>query len=215
MNARHYWKRIFLLIILCVWEGGCVYLEDPQTAYLSSEEELAVEIRGGYKGRFGNLLLEGLVNRPAMIYVDGNKAADAHNNRFTLEVQWDVGEPILIMAEDRQGNTKEIEFWPDREPPEKPENLRVIHVTPNSVEFEWNENDEPDIAGYKVYYGLKGSGAREVPGIVSDNKHEIVGLKNFIRGANRTFQFSLRAVDAMGNESQAISDVLEVTVPAE
>ena len=75
-----------------------------------------------------------------------------------------------------------------------------------------DENREEDINGYKLYYRLKGGSLQEVQETITDTRYEIVGLRNLIQGANKTFQFFLRAVDKMQNYSSE-SDILEVTLP--
>ena len=48
--------------------------------------------------------------------------------------------------------------------------------------------------------------------IIIDTKYDVVGLQGFVDGANRTFQFYLRAVDKMNNESDD-SNILEADLP--
>lgn len=213
MNKKKAFIFVAALFVCFPFYCGCAVMGETQPGLAVDTDELAVRIDNVYKNRFDDIIVKGWVSRPATIFVKDSEALAVEDNYFSIETHWDVGEPVVITAQDTEGNTKEIEFWPDREPPDKPENLRAIHVTSNSVEFEWNENREPDIKGYKVYYGLKGGGVREAPDIATDNKYEIIGLKNFVRGGNRTFQFYLRAVDMMDNESHNTSDILEVTIP--
>ena len=90
--------------------------------------------------------------------------------------------------------------------------LRTIRVSENTVELEWDESRDEDIKGYKLYYRLRGGSLIEVQELISGTEYEVVGLFNLIEGANKTFQFHLRAVDKMDNISEP-SDILEATLP--
>ena len=92
------------------------------------------------------------------------------------------------------------------------ENLRTTNISSDSIAIEWDENSEEDIKGYKFYYRLRGGSLQEIPEILEKNRYDVVGLQSMIDGANRTFQFYVRAIDKMNNESDD-SDVLEVDLP--
>jgi len=159
-----------------------------------------------------DLVILGKTDKPATITINGKPTTPQKNNTFKSEISWKKGKAVSIQAEDQNNNAGELNFFPDREPPEEPEGLQMLNTTTNSIEVRWDENDEKDLLGYKVFYLLKGGKIHEEKEIIEDEKYEVVGLSNFVVGANRTFQFFVRAVDRMHNESDD-SDILEVVLP--
>ncbi len=174
--------------------------------------QVKIEIIDAYIDDFGSVVLEGKTNRIATITVNGEKAALDGNNVFTASVTWRKGRPISVTAKDESGGSSKLDYFPDGESPEEPEGLSAINTSSNSIEIEWDENDEDDIKGYLFFYRLKGGSTKEVPEIIEDTKYEVVGLQGYVEGANRTFQFYLRAIDKMNNESND-SDILEADLP--
>jgi len=67
------------------------------------------------------------------------------------------------------------------------------------------KNDEEDIKGYRLFYRSQGGALKEVQDLIEDTKYDAVGLSSDV---SSTFQFYLRAVDKMNNESLD-SDILE------
>jgi len=174
--------------------------------------QVKAEITDAYVDDFGSVVLTGKTNRIAAVTVNGEKVALDGNNVFTASVSWKKGRSITIAAKDESGGSSEFDYFPDGESPEEPEGLSVINTSSNSIEIEWEENDENDMKGYRLFYRLKGGSTKEVPEIIEDTKHEVVGLQGFVEGANRTFEFFLKAVDKMNNESDD-SDILEADLP--
>ena len=174
--------------------------------------QVKIEITDAYVDDFGSVVLEGKTNRIATVTVDGEKVTLDGNNAFSASVAWRKGRPITIAAKDESGGSSERDYFPDGESPEEPEGLSVINTSSNSIEIEWDENNENDIKGYRFFYRLKGGSLKEVPDLIEDTKYEVVGLEGYVEGANRTFEFYLKAVDKMNNESDD-SDVLEADLP--
>ena len=171
-----------------------------------------IDITGAYIDDFGSVVLEGKTNRIAAVTVNGEKVALDGNNVFKASVSWKKGHSIPVAAKDESGGLSELDYFPDGESPRKPEGLGVVNASSNSIEIEWEENDEDDMKGYRFFYRLKGGSIKEVPELIEDTKYEVVGLQGQVEGANRTFEFYLRAVDKMNNESDD-SDILEADLP--
>ena len=182
------------------------------TASSAKGGQVRIEILDAYIDDFGSLVIKGKTNRIATVIVEGKKTALDGNNMFISSVSWKRGQSIVVAAKDESGISSELDYYPDGESPDEPEGLSVINKDSNSIEIEWDENDEDDIKGYRLFYKLKGGSAKEAPDIIKDTKYEVVGLASFVEGANRTFQFYLRAVDKMDNESDD-SDILETDLP--
>lgn len=95
---------------------------------------------------------------------------------------------LIVTAQDAVGNTRSAE-------------ITVILTTApaNSATLSWDSNTEPDIAGYRVYYGTspgnylqpKGSGI-----VVGGIGYVVSGLESGVR-----YYFSVTAYDTSGNES--------------
>ena len=81
-------------------------------------------------------------------------------------------------------------------------------ATGTSVTLAWNANPEPDIAGYKVYYGtVKGTYATKL------NVGNYTGCVISGLSSGKTYYFVATAYDKYGLESN-YSTVLSYTVPA-
>jgi len=166
--------------------------------------EIVITILDAYLDNFGSVVLKGTVDRESTVTIDKKKISPDDNNIFNVTASWKKGNPILITALGVDGGIGELDYFPDGEAPLKPERLRTINITSNSIEIEWDENDEDDIKGYRLFYRRQGGSLQEVPNLIEDTKHEVVGLA----GGSSTIEFYLRAVDKMNNESED-SDILE------
>lgn len=162
---------------------------------------------------FGSLIITGKIDKPAAsVFINDNKIRVTANQEFSATIYWKRGKQIVITAQDDIGNSGELVFYPDSEPPQEPTGLQAGNLTDNSAELDWNDNDEEDIKGYKIFYNLKGGSRQEVAEIIKKSEYEIVGLNNLIAGTNRTFQFYIKAVDRMENYSSS-SLIIEATLP--
>ena len=78
----------------------------------------------------------------------------------------------------------------------------VLHT--ESVEVEWNSNNEIDLAGYRVHYG---NSSREYTNSIdtgNTTEYTVLGLQG---GA--TYYFALTAYDYSGNESGYSDEIME------
>jgi len=193
-----------------------IQVEEEEKAQLTTAtdtadgSEIEITVLDAYLDNFGTVVLKGKTDKAATtVTVEGKYATLDENNIFTASVRWNKGDFIFITAKDESGSTGDLIYYPDGERPDKPESLRTINTTSNSVEIEWDENDEEDVKGYLLFYRRQGGSLKEVPDLIKDTKHEVIG---FGSGSSNTIEFYLRAVDKMNNESED-SDILEVTIP--
>ncbi|MCK5014480.1 MAG: fibronectin type III domain-containing protein [Candidatus Omnitrophica bacterium] len=210
-------KYVDGILKICQTEAGSE-IEAEKKAELAAAtdktkaSQVKIRITDASIDNFGSVVLVGKTNRIASVTVNGEKVALDGNNEFSASVAWKKGRSITIAAKDESGGLSELDYFPDGESPEEPEGLGVINTSSNSIEIEWDENNENDIKGYRLFYRLKSGSTKEVPEIIEDTQYEVVGLRGYVEGANRTFEFYLRAVDKMNNESDD-SDILEVVLP--
>jgi hypothetical protein len=186
--------------------------ELSETTGTTIDGQIQILVSNAYIDDFGTLVLEGMTNKAATVTIDGEQAPLDGRNIFKASVSWRKGRSITIIAKDASGGSNELDYFPDGESPEEPEGLSVISASSNSIEIEWEESNEDDIKGYRLFYRLKGGSTKEVPNLIEDTEYEVVGLEGYVDGSNRTFQFYLRAVDQMNNESDD-SDILEADLP--
>jgi len=176
-----------------------------EAALAAEAGEIIITIVDAYVDNFGSVVLEGTVDQKSTVTIDKRKIEPDDNNIFNATASWKKGNPILITALGVDGGIGELNYFPDGEAPDKPERLRTINITSNSIEIEWDENDEDDIKGYRLFYRSRGGSLKEVPDLIEDTKYDAVGLGS---GVSSTYEFYLRAVDKMDNESED-SDILE------
>jgi len=172
----------------------------------AADGQIEIRVVDAFLDDFGSLNLQGTVNRAASVTVDGKPAVLNRDNVFSASTDWKRGKSIAIEAA-ADGSRGTVDYFPDSEPPREPEGLRALNTTSNSVEIEWDDNREADMRGYRIFYRRQSGALKEVPGIVKDNRYEVIG---FLAGS--TVDFYLRAVDKMNNESED-SDILQVTLP--
>jgi len=170
---------------------------------------IRITILDAYLDDIGNVIIKGQTNKAATIAVNGTRTGVDENNQFTASFSWKKGTSIPIRAKDENGNSGDLKYFPDSEPPDAPENLTPISISSDSIEIEWDANEEEDIKGYRLYYQPAGKSLQEIPELITETRYEVVGLAKF--GVS-TFQFYLEAYDKMDNRSDK-SDTLEVTIP--
>lgn len=76
-----------------------------------------------------------------------------------------------------------------------------------SVTLTWNPNSEPDLAGYRLYYGKASRSYESIIDMGNQTKYTIVGLED-----GETYYFAVKAYNAIGYES-AFSDELRYPQP--
>jgi len=94
----------------------------------------------------------------------------------------------------------------DTFPPAAPTGLRAS-VAPGSIEITWQENTEPDLAGYRLYRAI-GSGPFERIAEIS----QIPSYSDYAVEAGKTYRYAVTAFDQSANESDR-SEPVEVTMP--
>jgi hypothetical protein len=166
--------------------------------------EIAITVLDAHVDNFGAVVLKGKVSQKATVSIHNKKIDLDDNNIFNATASWKKGSPILITAQGTDGSAGELNYFPDGEAPAKPLGLRTTNITSNSIELEWNENREEDLQGYRLFYRRLGDSWHEVPGLILNTKHDVVGLGGH---DSNTIEFYLRAVDKMNNESED-SDIL-------
>ncbi|MCF8365541.1 MAG: carboxypeptidase regulatory-like domain-containing protein [Bacteroidales bacterium] len=126
-----------------------------------------------------------------------------------FEVQADsIPNPIYLYAKSISGYAKcegQLILF-DTIPPAAPTNLSLM-IANASVHLLWNEVNEPDIAGYKVYFDTDSIppyngivtvwGEPSPVGVGKTDHHQVLGLFN-----DTTYYFTIIAVDVAGNESE-------------
>jgi len=186
--------------------------QEVASADTAGAGEIEITVLDAYIDDFGSVVLKGKTDRKATVIVDDKEIDLDADNIFTASLSWKKGDPILITAKDASRNSGELSFFPDGERPDAPRGLRTVNITSNGIEIEWDENDEEDVKGYRLFWNLKGGGLHELQELIPETKYDIVGLQSAVEGSNRTFEFYIRAVDKMNNESDD-SDILEATLP--
>ncbi len=94
---------------------------------------------------------------------------------------------------------------PDYTPPSPPTGVVVVNGD-NRVDLYWNENREPDVAGYNIYFSFSYSG-----------KYTLIGSSpyaNYIDDEavnGETYYYGITAYDFNGNESELSPDVIYST----
>ena len=92
-------------------------------------------------------------------------------------------------------------------PPIPPRELRAV-ATETSVELSWRPNEEPDLAGYRLY---RAEGTGELPA-ETGKLLTTPGATNRAVERGRAYRYAVTAIDQKGNES-ALSQPLTVDVP--
>jgi hypothetical protein len=89
-----------------------------------------------------------------------------------------------------------FDFTPrDVFPPAAPTGLNPT-VAPNSIELTWEQNTEPDLAGYHVYRAAPGSDFEKLADISL-----VPSFSDKTAERGKTYRYSITAIDQAGNES--------------
>lgn len=100
----------------------------------------------------------------------------------------------------------------DTDPPAVPEGFSVSSlaaIQQDSVEFTWEASAEPDLAGYKIFYGTtSGTYPDEVSAAADLTAEEVTDLTAATR-----YYFTIAALDEAGNESEKAAEVIVDTLP--
>jgi len=90
--------------------------------------------------------------------------------------------------------------------PAAPIGLRA-NAAPDSVELAWEQNQEPDVAGYRVYRALAGGAFEKIADV-----NQIPAYSDHQVEHGKTYRYALTAIDKTGNESSR-SEPAEVFYP--
>ncbi len=130
---------------------------------------------------------------------NGGSGRKNFGNKF---VSWSFGltlasgvNDVTVTARDAAGNTST-------------KTLRVTYtIATNAAVLVWNPNTEPDLAGYRVYYGTAPGAYQQVRGagvVVNDTTYTVTGLTSGAR-----YYFAVTAFDGSGNESDYSGEVIK------
>ncbi|MEN7547531.1 T9SS type A sorting domain-containing protein [Rapidithrix thailandica] len=134
-------------------------------------------------------------------YFSGNTVNDlaitlSTNANYSVFLKYDYyidGIGSFTVQEDFDININKTD--PDNEPPTIPSNLSASNITSNSLRLSWNaSSDNKGVSGYKVYQ----NGVYKTR--TSSTATTITGLSSCT-----TYNFSVRAYDASGNESGSVN----------
>ncbi len=85
----------------------------------------------------------------------------------------------------------------------------VQSATSNSATLHWAANQEPDLAGYRVYRGFQSGSYGESRNIGNTTTYQFANLEY-----GKTHYFAVTAFDSSGNESNPSSEVLKTIGPS-
>lgn len=98
----------------------------------------------------------------------------------------------------------------DTTPPADPTGLTATALSGTEIDLDWDDNGEPDLAGYDIYRdtspGVTTSPARLVASLVSTSSYLDTGLLT-----ETTYYYVVKAVDTTGNESLGTSNEASAT----
>lgn len=93
----------------------------------------------------------------------------------------------------------------DKFPPAAPTGLHAT-LSPSSIELTWQQNTEPDLAGYRVYRAVGSGPLRRIAEVSQIPSYSDHGVE-----AGKTYRYAVSAFDQSGNESDR-SAPIEVTM---
>jgi hypothetical protein len=86
---------------------------------------------------------------------------------------------------------------PDTTPPAPPAGLRIISSSSSQIDLTWNPNAEPDLGGYRVYYGTASRVYVSSINVGNVTTYSLTGLPS-----GQTYYIALTALDMLNNESE-------------
>src|SRR5262249_24905965 len=92
-------------------------------------------------------------------------------------------------------------LYKDTFAPATPANVRAT-TSAASVELSWDADDEPDLAGYRVYRSVDGGAFVKIADV-----NEIPAYSDRAVELGKTYRYALTAIDKDGNESGRSSAV--------
>lgn len=184
-------------------------IETKDTKVVLDTTPPRIEVVDAELDDLGYVTISGLTEELSIVIANDKEIFVSPKGEFEGEVKLPHNLRIKLVSEDRAGNVAELVFS-DTEYPDQPTGLSVTATYGDSVDLAWNENSEKDIKGYNVYYSLAGEFSDQLydPELIEDTTYTMVGL---ISG--NTYTIYIRAVDKMGNESDASEETVSATIP--
>lgn len=112
-----------------------------------------------------------------------------------------------VEAFDGKGNTSRSDtisvFVPDHTPPAMPKNA-VSRVESGKVSISWAKNTEDDLAGYRIYRGLKDNDENSMLLLNSKPRKETSFTDTFPKQNGAKFIYKIKAIDKSFNESEPV-----------
>ena len=106
----------------------------------------------------------------------------------------------VVRAVDTSGNVSEPSNEASATPSDVTPPAAPVGLTASGedgfVDLDWADNAEADLAGYHVYRRTSGGAWADLPGVVAASAFSDTGVTNDV-----TYEYSVTAVDATGNES--------------
>jgi hypothetical protein len=139
-----------------------------------------------------------------------SRMADVHEESWTDSTA-EFGKPYAYAVQriekleggkEAESDPVEKTFTPvDTFPPAAPTGLHAT-IAPGSIEITWQQNTEPDLAGYRVYRAI-GSGPFERIAQVS----EIPSYSDHAVEAGKSYRYTVSAIDRSNNESDRSAEI--------
>lgn len=149
------------------------------------------------------------------VYVDDGTGFSKHNTSLITSLSYSVtgltngdSYDFYVKAEDTSGNESSASNTvsatiTDTLAPSAPTGLSETSKTGSSIDIDWDDNSESDLAGYNVYVdGVKDNGA-----LIGVSNYQITGLVD-----NTSYDIYVTAVDNVGNESSPSATISVTTV---
>lgn len=128
------------------------------------------------------------------LFTDKNITADGNTNFYYVEAfdaKNNIAKSPTVSA-----------FIPDQIAPAMPKNA-VSRIESGKVSISWTKNTENDLAGYRVYRGLKDDEENSMLLLNSKPRLETTFIDTFPKKAGTKFIYKIRAIDNSFNESEA------------
>ncbi|MBN1155932.1 fibronectin type III domain-containing protein, partial [candidate division KSB1 bacterium] len=122
---------------------------------------------------------------------------------FTVTAYDTVGNESVYAQE---LNIKIPDLYVDSTPPSKPR-FSNYYFEGTTVHLEWDNNNEDDLGGYRLYQGKASKGYDDIADMGLKTSHTLINLEEGV-----TYFFALSAYDTLSNESE-LSDEIRLTVP--
>ncbi|MEE2664217.1 MAG: endonuclease [Myxococcota bacterium] len=170
-----------------------------------------------------------LTDDPSLVVTSGTNVSLAHMGELSVLLRWHVDDPVDGTEQDRndaifahQGNRNPFIDHPEwvacaftaqcgpAGSPVPPSALLIV-ASPGAVDLEWDDNAEPDLAGYDVWRSTT-SGGPYTPLTAM-----LLGASEFVDATvvgGTTYYYAVSAVNIAGNESALSSEASATPGPS-